>query len=109
MRCSAPSDRRGLRGWWRGWAFAGLLLALGVALRAEQPETWTKVTSPYFTILTPAGESTAREWAVELEEFRRGMQAFVPVPVDKLRPVTVVLFATEKAMEPYLPLENGHP
>lgn len=110
MRCSAQrSDRRGLRGWLRGWVLAGLMLALGVALRAEQAETWTKVTSPYFTILTPAGESTAREWAVELEEFRRGMQAFVPVPVDKLRPVTVVLFATEKAMEPYLPLENGHP
>ncbi|HEY1109794.1 MAG TPA: DUF1570 domain-containing protein, partial [Opitutaceae bacterium] len=88
---------------------AWLLLALGVALRAEQAETWTKVTSPYFTILTPADEHTARAWAVELEEFRRGMQSFVPVPVEKLRPVTVVLFANEKAMEPYLPLENGHP
>lgn len=109
MPCLAPGDRRRLGGFLRGWACAWLLVALAALLRAEPVETWTKVTSPYFTILTPAAEGTAREWAVELEEFRRGMQAFVPVPVDKLRPVTVVLFANEKAMEPYLPLENGHP
>ncbi|MES2695571.1 MAG: tetratricopeptide repeat protein [Verrucomicrobiota bacterium] len=80
-----------------------------MALRGAPADVWTKVTSPHFTILTSAGESTAREWATVLEEFRRGMQAIVPVPVDKLRPVTVVLFKTDKAMEPYLPLEKGKP
>ena len=32
-----------------------------------------------------------------------------PVPVARLRPVTVVLFRNDRTMEPYLPLENGRP
>jgi tetratricopeptide (TPR) repeat protein len=87
---------------------AAVLLASGVALHANE-EPWTKVATPHFTILTPAGEATARAWAVELEQFRRALHAVVPVPVHKLRPVTVVLFKTHKAMQPFLPLENGRP
>ncbi len=68
-----------------------------------------KVTADYFTVLTTAGEPAARKWAVELAEFRRGLQALVPVSVERLRPVTVVLFKSDRAMEPYLPLENGQP
>ncbi|MBL9202513.1 MAG: hypothetical protein JNL39_18525 [Opitutaceae bacterium] len=75
-------------------------------LRAE---TWTKAATDHATILTPAGEASARKWAIEFEQFRRGLQAIVPVPVERLRPVTVVLFKNDRAMDPYLPLENGRP
>lgn len=86
------------------------ILAVLVAvapLRAS--ETWTKAATEHATILTPAGEGMARKWAIEFEQFRRGLQAIVPVPVARLRPVTVVLFRNDRMMEPYLPLENGRP
>jgi tetratricopeptide (TPR) repeat protein len=83
-------------------------LAAGVSLRASG-DGWLKLTAGHFTILTPAGETAARRWAVELEEFRRGLQAVVPVPEHRLRPVTVVLFKNDRAMQPYLPLERGGP
>lgn len=103
-----PSGGR-RRGFVTALMVMGTLAALTALARAGTPEIWTKVTSPHFTILTPADEATARAWAVELEQFRRGLQTIVPVPVEHLRPVTVVLFKTQRAMEPYLPLENGQP
>jgi tetratricopeptide (TPR) repeat protein len=70
---------------------------------------WIKVSTEHFTILTPAGETVGKKWAVELEQFRRGLQAIVPVPTERLRPVTVVLFKTDRALQPYVPLEKGRP
>jgi tetratricopeptide (TPR) repeat protein len=93
-------------------AFGAGALAVWVlvaAASAAGEAAWTKVTTPHFTILTPTGAATAREWALELEQFRRGLQTIVPVPAERLRPVTVVLFARARDMEPYLPLENGKP
>lgn len=91
------------------WAF-GLFLALA-AQGAE--ERWIKVSADHFTILTPSlnkeSEPAAREWAEELEQFRRGLQAIVPVDSKRLRPVTVVLFPSDRAMEPYVPLERNKP
>lgn len=87
-----------------------LVLALACAAAGTcADEAWIKVATPHFTILTPAGESVARKWAVELEQFRRGLQATVPVAPERLRPVTVVLFGSERAMEPFVPLERGKP
>lgn len=92
----------------RRWA---LLCLAGVVQAASHgaPELWLKVTTDHFTILTPAGEPAARKWAIELEQFRRGLQQIVPVGVERLRPVTVLLFANDRAMEPYVPLEKGAP
>ncbi|HUR59807.1 MAG TPA: hypothetical protein VM029_18955 [Opitutaceae bacterium] len=79
------------------------------AVACAGAEPWVKVTTDHFTILTPAGEPVAKKWAVELEQFRRGLQRIVPVGVERLRPVTVVLFINDKSMEPYVPLEKGTP
>ena len=84
-----------------------VLLFAGVARGAE--ETWVKAVTDHFTILTTEGENVARKWAIELEQFRRGLQTAVPVPAERLRPVTVVLFRNARAMEPYVPLEGGKP
>jgi tetratricopeptide (TPR) repeat protein len=72
-------------------------------------DEWVKVSMDHFTILTPAGGHVARKWAIELEQFRRGLQAAVPVPVHRLRPVTVVLFRNERDMGAFAPLEKGQP
>lgn len=105
MHCSVETERTYLRGW------AAVLLCLtvlaGVARAAE--ETWIKAVTDRFTILTTEGESVARKWAIELEQFRRGLQTAVPVPAERLRPVTVVLFRNARAMEPYVPLDDGKP
>jgi tetratricopeptide (TPR) repeat protein len=86
------------------------VIGLISAIRAPAAEDeWVKATTEHFTILTPAGGHVARKWAIELEQFRRGLQATVPVPVERLRPVTVVLFKQRRAMEPFAPLENGRP
>ena len=84
-----------------------LAAATGLTRAADEP--WIKVTAEYFTILTAAGEPVARKWAIELEQFRRGLQAIFPTPAERLRPVTVVLFKNDRAMEPFVPLENGRP
>lgn len=104
MRCSGRSEAvraagRALR--------LGLTLLAGVAHGAG--EKWVKAVTDHFTILTTEGESVARRWAIELEQFRRGLQTAVPVPAERLRPVTVVLFRHARAMEPYVPLEGGKP
>jgi len=74
---------------------------------AAAPETWVTVKSPYFTVLTTAHPAQARAWALELERFRSLLREFVSVPETRLRPVTVVLFASDKAMQPYKPVVNG--
>jgi tetratricopeptide (TPR) repeat protein len=102
----------GVKSFWHVSPWLMRLVAIAIVTagfaRAEE-KTWVKVTTEHFTILTPAGEPVARKWAIELEQFRRGLQAAVPVPVERLRPVTVVLFKENRAMEPFAPLENGHP
>src|SRR5690606_27581417 len=92
------------------WLRCVLLLALlpAAGLRAGDEE-WVKAATEHFTILTPAGEQVARKWALELEQFRRALQAAVPVSVERLRPVTVVLFKHRREMEPFSPLEKGEP
>ncbi len=79
-----------------------------LAARAGE-EKWLKVSSSHFTILTPAAEKIGRARAVELEQFRRALQEIIPVPEWKVRPVTLVLFKSQRAMEPFLPLEDGRP
>lgn len=85
----------------------GLVLSF-VPVRAGDGE-WVKVSMDHFTILTPAGGHVARKWAIELEQFRRGLQSAVPVPVHRLRPVTVVLFKNDRDMGAFAPLEKGQP
>jgi tetratricopeptide (TPR) repeat protein len=104
MRCSVSIEGT-LRRIARGLTLA--VLAHAVA-RAEE-ETWVKAVTDHFTILTTEGEDAASKWAIELEQFRRGLQTAVPVPAERLRPVTVVLFRNARAMEPYSPLERGKP
>jgi tetratricopeptide (TPR) repeat protein len=108
MQYSAKTDAvmRRARCWTACLVFA-LSLAAGVARAAE--DVWVKAATDHFTILTPAGEHVARKWAIELEQFRRGLQAAVPVPVERLRPVTVVLFKNKRDMESFAPLEKGKP
>jgi tetratricopeptide (TPR) repeat protein len=108
MRFSGNNEPGRRRGW------SGALIAAVAAILAAAPEqaaepAWVKVTADSFEILTPAGEKVARRWATEFEQFRRGLQEIFPVPTGRLRPVTVVLFPDDRAMAPFVPLEQGRP
>jgi hypothetical protein len=80
-----------------------LAFLLPVALGAKE-QRWVSVSSPYFTVLTPESERVARVWASELERFRLMLQQVVVAPEKRLRPVTVVLFSSDRAMRPFKPL-----
>lgn len=85
----------------------GLALWLAPAARAAGRAQWITVKSQFFTVITAVDEKTAQKWAVELELFRRGMQIARPVPEERLKPVTLVLFPDEKAMRPFTVREKG--
>ncbi len=109
---SSPSSRRPMnrsRGAPLVGAARAVLLALAIAggLARGADERWIKVAAGHFTVLTSAGEKPARKWAAELNRFHQGLQGAVPVPLERLGSVTVVLFKNDRAMEPYVPLENG--
>lgn len=89
------------------WLTIGAALLLVPAIRAAGSERWITVKSKFFTVITTVEEKTAQTWATELEVFRRGMQIARPVPEERLKPVTLILFPNEQAMRPFTVRENG--
>ena len=92
---------------------SGQFLLCCLALLPPAPlraaDHWVRVESPYFTVFTTGSAKIARGWAAELERFRLMLQPYVAAPEDRLRPVTVILFPSDRAMRPFKPLEKGKP
>ena len=92
-----------------------ILLWTGVGLgpipaaAATLPDSWIKVESPHFIVLTQAPESTARAWSIALEQFVQGLHEVIAVPESKLTKATVLLFRTDRELRPFKPVENGQP
>ncbi len=80
--------------------FLGLLLA---ADAWAAPVRWTKVSSPYFTILTSDSVSAAKEWAAGLEAFRLSLNELAPTDERLLEPMTMVIFDRLKTFEAAIP------
>jgi hypothetical protein len=83
------------------------LVFVAGARAAERP--WVQAKTPHFTVLTNDGEKAARQWAVQLEQFRRAMQLVLPVPAERVPPVHVLLFRSQRELEAHLPLIAGRP
>lgn len=96
-------------GWFRRLVLLAVLTVAPLGSARAAGESWTRVESEHFTVLTPVGEKHARAWALELEQFRRALAQIVPVPTERLRPVTVLLFRNDRDFRPYKPLFNGKP
>jgi tetratricopeptide (TPR) repeat protein len=95
-------------------SFHGLSLVVFFAMTMHSPAfgrepEWTFLELPHFTVLSSAPEKETRDWAVEFEQFRRGMSQIIAINERDLRPVTVVLFRSDSEMRAYKPLENGKP
>lgn len=80
-------------------ARTGALFALGVLPSAlAHAQTWHRVSSPDFVVLSDAGEDKAREVAREFEEIREVFRTALPsMRSDPTRPIerVCVHFATE--------------
>jgi tetratricopeptide (TPR) repeat protein len=70
---------------------------------------WTRLDAQNFTILSEVSEDETRSWAIEFEQFHRGLGKVLKINEAALRPVTVVLFRSQGALRPYKPLEKGKP
>jgi len=79
------------------------------ALPAAFAGDWTKIETPWFTVMSELSERRTRAWATEFEIYRRGLEKLVPLESSQVEPVTVVLFSSDRRFNAYKPLENGKP
>lgn len=70
---------------------------------------WTRLEAGDFTIISAVSEKDTRDWAVEFEQFHRGISKLMRINEAVLQPVTVVLFRDQDDMRRYKPLEKGKP
>jgi tetratricopeptide (TPR) repeat protein len=82
---------------------AGVLLA---GLRLAAPTTaaepgWLKLQAPQFGVLSQLDEAATRKWAVEFDQFIAALQTLYKVPDASLPPLTIVLFRSQRAFDPY--------
>lgn len=90
------------------WFFAFTIW--GSVLGAATTETWLRVKTPEFTVLTPLKQKEAVTWASEFAQFIAAMRGFFVTGQRSLTPLTVVIFARERNFENYRPLgADGKP
>ncbi|HEY2457228.1 MAG TPA: hypothetical protein VGI13_08015 [Candidatus Acidoferrum sp.] len=86
---------------------ATLLIALATLTaprRATAKDSWVEVRSPNFTVISNAGEGTARSIADHFEQFRELFQnAFPKVRVDLGKPLVIFALRNEDSMKLLLP------
>lgn len=70
---------------------------------------WTKIETPWFNVVSELSERRTRAWATEFEIYRRGLEQLIPVQRSQLEPVTIVLFSSDRRLNPFKPLEKGKP
>lgn len=96
-------------GCWCGLVVALILLA-PEARAASKSDSWQRLTTPEFTVITSLKEKEAAAWAAEFAQYVAALRIFFNVKEGRLSPLTVVLFARERDFEQYRPLgANGKP
>ena len=88
------------------------MLTLGAASRllAAKEETWLRVATDEFTVITSLKEKEAAAWAGEFAQYVAALRNYFSASRHRLAPLTVVVFARERDFENYRPLgANGKP
>ena len=81
-----------------------IVLALVTARSLPAKDTWIEVRSPNFTVISNAGEGSARKIAEHFEEFRELVQnAFPKMRVDLGKPLIIFALKNEDSMKLFLP------
>ena len=93
----------------RGFAIAILLLTSAL-VPARADAKWTQVRSANFVFVGDASEGQIRRIAQKLEQFREVMLRALPgATAASPVPTVVMVFATDRSLQPVAPLFNGHP
>jgi len=83
---------------------ASLLLLAGAASAARANETWTAVTTRNFTVVSNAGEGTARSTAAEFEQARAAYGRIWPwVLTTRIKPAVVLALKDEATLRRWAP------
>src|SRR5262245_55427966 len=89
--------------------YAVLTIALLAGLPAATEAKWTRVRSATFVCVGDASEGQIRRSARKLEQFREVMLRALPGAVATAPvPTVVMVFATDRALEPVAPLFRGN-
>jgi tetratricopeptide (TPR) repeat protein len=84
-----------------------LLLADSSAASAAD---WVRVETPNFVVYGESGEARVREVADEFERFREALARVIPSAATPAAvPTVVVVFASQRSFDPYVPRVNGKP
>ena len=86
-----------------------MAVALSVPLLEGGGPAWIRLEGPDFTILSRASEKETRTWAIGFAQFHRGLGKVLHLNERALRPVTIVLFRSDRELRPFKPLEKGKP
>ncbi|MEO7414012.1 MAG: hypothetical protein ABIZ81_11715 [Opitutaceae bacterium] len=90
----------------------GLAAAFGLLLGAPvvaKEEAWLRVTTPEFTMVTSLTQKEAVVWAEEFAQYITELRSLFKIK-RPLPPLTIVVFARERAYQDYRPLdEKGKP
>lgn len=84
------------------------LALLFCSLSISAKDNWTRIKSKHFTLIGNASERDIRTVGTKLEQFRSVFsQLFPQVRVDSPVPITVIVFKSKGAYQPFMPLWNG--
>jgi tetratricopeptide (TPR) repeat protein len=88
-------------------AFHGALAATVLGSPATAGDTWVRVRSPHFEVLSDAGEAPAREAARRFERLRVVLLRLFPVREDVARPITFLLIESGARFSSLIPRERS--
>ncbi|MGH9314841.1 MAG: DUF1570 domain-containing protein [Vicinamibacterales bacterium] len=94
---------------WRGsWLLAPLSAAL--IATAGAASVWLRLDTPNFTVVGSVDERELRSVAAEFERFREALgQLLGPSATATVVPAVVIVFASNRAFEPFRPVYRGKP
>ncbi len=88
------------------WIVAALMILASDAAFAK--DTWRTLAKPKFTIVSAASDSRTRDAAANINDFVDCLGHLVQVDQHRLRPLTIVIFATDAEFDAYKPrLKDG--
>jgi hypothetical protein len=91
-------------------ACVGVVASLGASTPDPVPpqKNWSSIRSKNFYVIGDAGERNLRSVTLRLEQFREALGAFLPKAIAGTSgPITVIVFKSHKAFEPFKPLHEG--
>jgi tetratricopeptide (TPR) repeat protein len=91
-----------------GLSIAALFLALLIANEAVAKDTWVRIQSKNFTLVSNASQGDARKLISKLEQFRSALSIIFPrTNLQTPVPTLVVLFKTDDDFHPFKPRVKG--